>query len=30
MFKPSGIIPALVTPLDEQGNLMENSLKKNY
>lgn len=28
MFKPSGIIPALVTPLDEQGNLMENSLKK--
>lgn len=32
MFKPNGIIPALVTPLDEQGNLMENSLKKiiNY
>ncbi len=32
MFKPSGIIPALVTPLDEQGNLIENSLKKiiNY
>lgn len=28
MFKPSGIIPALVTPLDEQGNLIENSLKK--
>jgi len=28
MFKPSGIIPALVTPLDGQGNLMENSLKK--
>ena len=28
MFKPSGIIPALVTPLDEQGNLMENSLRK--
>lgn len=28
MFKPSGIIPALLTPLDEQGNLMENSLKK--
>lgn len=28
MFKPNGIIPALVTPLDEQGNLMENSLKK--
>lgn len=28
MFKPNGIIPALVTPLDEQGNLMEDSLKK--
>lgn len=28
MFKPSGIIPALLTPLDEHGNLMENSLKK--
>ncbi|MDS0527117.1 4-hydroxy-tetrahydrodipicolinate synthase [Clostridium sp. SHJSY1] len=28
MFKPNGIIPALVTPLDEHGNLMENSLKK--
>lgn len=27
MFKPSGIIPALVTPLDNNGNLMENSLK---
>lgn len=28
MFKPNGIIPALVTPLDEQGNLMEGALKK--
>ena len=27
MFKPRGIIPALVTPLDEQGNLMEDSLR---
>ncbi|NRY60252.1 4-hydroxy-tetrahydrodipicolinate synthase [Clostridium beijerinckii] len=27
MFKPNGIIPALVTPLDEQGNLMESALK---
>lgn len=28
MFKPSGIIPALVTPLNEQGNLIEESLRK--
>jgi 4-hydroxy-tetrahydrodipicolinate synthase len=28
MFKPYGVIPALVTPLDEQGNLMEDSLRK--
>ncbi|OOM76840.1 hypothetical protein CLPUN_25400 [Clostridium puniceum] len=28
MFEPSAIIPALVTPLDEQGNLIEISLKK--
>ena len=28
MFKPSGIIPALVTPLDGQGNLIEESLRK--
>jgi 4-hydroxy-tetrahydrodipicolinate synthase len=27
MFKPRGIIPALVTPLDEQGNLIEKSLR---
>lgn len=28
MFKPNGIIPALVTPLNEQGNLIEESLRK--
>lgn len=28
MFKPYGVIPALVTPLDEQGNLMEDALRK--
>ena len=27
MLKPHGIIPALVTPLDEKGNLIEESLK---
>lgn len=28
MFKPYGVIPALVTPLDEQGNLMEDALRR--
>ncbi|MFP7298449.1 4-hydroxy-tetrahydrodipicolinate synthase [Neobacillus niacini] len=28
MFKPHGVIPALVTPLDRNGNLMENALKQ--
>ncbi len=28
MFKPYGIITALVTPLDKNGNLMEDSLRK--
>lgn len=28
MFKPYGIIPALVTPLDEKGNLLEDALRK--
>ena len=28
MFKPFGIIPALVTPLDENGRLMEDALRK--
>jgi 4-hydroxy-tetrahydrodipicolinate synthase len=28
MFKPYGVIPALVTPLDQQGNLMEDALRK--
>ncbi len=28
MFKPYGVIPALVTPLDEQGNLMEEALRQ--
>jgi 4-hydroxy-tetrahydrodipicolinate synthase len=28
MFKPNGVIPALVTPLDRSGNLMENALKQ--
>ncbi len=28
MFKPYGVIPALVTPLDEQGNLMEEALRR--
>lgn len=27
MFKPYGVIPALVTPLDEDGNLMEQALR---
>ncbi|NLW56275.1 MAG: 4-hydroxy-tetrahydrodipicolinate synthase [Firmicutes bacterium] len=32
MFKPYGIIPALVTPLDENGNLLEEALRRviNY
>lgn len=28
MFKPKGVIPALVTPLDKSGNLMEDALRK--
>lgn len=28
MFKPYGIIPALVTPLDENGKLMEDALRQ--
>ncbi|HYH05111.1 MAG TPA: 4-hydroxy-tetrahydrodipicolinate synthase [Bacillota bacterium] len=28
MFKPFGVIPALVTPLDEEGNLMEDALRQ--
>ncbi|MDR7078217.1 4-hydroxy-tetrahydrodipicolinate synthase [Neobacillus niacini] len=28
MFKPKGVIPALVTPLDINGNLMEDALRK--
>ncbi|HEY2422305.1 MAG TPA: 4-hydroxy-tetrahydrodipicolinate synthase [Neobacillus sp.] len=28
MFKPKGVIPALVTPLDKNGNLMEDALKQ--
>jgi 4-hydroxy-tetrahydrodipicolinate synthase len=28
MFKPRGVIPALVTPLDKNGNLMEDALRK--
>lgn len=28
MFKPFGVIPALVTPLDENGNLMEDALRQ--
>lgn len=28
MFEPKGVIPALVTPLDKDGNLMEDALKK--
>ncbi len=28
MFKPYGVIPALVTPLDEQGQLMERALRQ--
>lgn len=28
MFKPYGVIPALVTPLDEQGNLKEKALRQ--
>lgn len=28
MFKPYGVIPALVTPLDEHGNLMEKALRQ--
>jgi 4-hydroxy-tetrahydrodipicolinate synthase len=28
MFKPKGVIPALVTPLDKNGNLMEDALRK--
>ena len=28
MFKPNGVIPALVTPLDKSGNLMEDALRK--
>jgi 4-hydroxy-tetrahydrodipicolinate synthase len=28
MFKPSGVIPALVTPLDKNGQLMEDALRK--
>jgi 4-hydroxy-tetrahydrodipicolinate synthase len=28
MFKPKGVIPALVTPLDKTGNLMEEALRK--
>ncbi|MFJ5762329.1 4-hydroxy-tetrahydrodipicolinate synthase [Neobacillus sp. NPDC093182] len=28
MFKPNGVIPALVTPLDRNGNLMEDALRK--
>lgn len=27
MFKPTGVIPALVTPLDRNGNLMEDALR---
>jgi 4-hydroxy-tetrahydrodipicolinate synthase len=28
MFKPNGVIPALVTPLDKNGKLMEDALRK--
>ena len=28
MFKPKGVIPALVTPLDRSGQLMEDALRK--
>lgn len=28
MFKPKGVIPALVTPLDKDGKLMEDALRK--
>jgi len=28
LFKPKGVIPALVTPLDKNGNLMEGALKR--
>ncbi|WP_318507148.1 4-hydroxy-tetrahydrodipicolinate synthase [Bacillus sp. T3] len=28
MFKPNGVIPALVTPLDKSGNLMEDALRR--
>ncbi|MGI8385184.1 4-hydroxy-tetrahydrodipicolinate synthase [Robertmurraya sp. P23] len=28
MFQPKGVIPALVTPLDEQGNLLEDGLRQ--
>ncbi|MED4225000.1 4-hydroxy-tetrahydrodipicolinate synthase [Neobacillus cucumis] len=28
MFKPKGVIPALVTPLDKNGQLMEDALRK--
>jgi 4-hydroxy-tetrahydrodipicolinate synthase len=28
MFKPTGVIPALVTPLDKNGQIMEDSLRK--
>lgn len=28
MFKPKGVIPALVTPLDRDGKLMEDALRK--
>jgi 4-hydroxy-tetrahydrodipicolinate synthase len=27
VFKPTGVIPALVTPLDRNGNLLENALR---
>ncbi|MBM7653865.1 dihydrodipicolinate synthase/N-acetylneuraminate lyase [Neobacillus cucumis] len=28
MFKPKGVIPTLVTPLDKNGQLMEDELRK--
>jgi 4-hydroxy-tetrahydrodipicolinate synthase len=28
MFQPKGIIPALVTPMDREGNLLENGLRE--
>ncbi|MEZ0119180.1 UNVERIFIED_ORG: 4-hydroxy-tetrahydrodipicolinate synthase [Heyndrickxia coagulans] len=28
MFKPKGVIPALITPLDKNGNLLEGALKE--